>query len=284
QDDWTPGRFLINYGVRYDVHQADITTSQVSPRLNINYTANAQNKFHADYDRLFQPVAIEDVIKLQGADTAPFQPERDDFFEVGWQHQKSGTTVSLDTYYRAEKNTIDDQTFGDTQIDIPINFAKGYTRGVEVSLEGALSHTVSYYANYARSWAKGAGPIVGGLLGGASPSGYFYDDHDQTHTASLGVSYSAKGTFATVDGEYGSGFPYGELDDAQGNPLQINYQRVPAHFIVDLGLGTKIGSGQVAFTVNNVVNHAYVIKQASPFSNVEWGQGRVYGLKLTQNF
>ena len=65
----------------------------------------------------------------------------------------------------AEKNTIDDQTFGATQIDLPVNFAKGYTRGLEASLDGPLVPSVSYYANYARSWAKGAGPIIGGLLG-----------------------------------------------------------------------------------------------------------------------
>ena len=37
EDDWTPGRFLVNYGARYDVHQAFATTSQLSPRLNVTY-------------------------------------------------------------------------------------------------------------------------------------------------------------------------------------------------------------------------------------------------------
>jgi len=296
QDDWTTGRLLINYGARYDVHQADITTSQLSPRLNLAYTVGKE-KFHAYYDRLFQPVAVEDVIRLNTTAAAfqPFQPERDDFFETGWQHTQGGTNLSLDAYYRAEKNTIDDQVFGATQIDIPVNFAKGYTRGVEFSLDGPLTKTVSYYANYARSWAKGAGPIIGGLLGEAPP-GYFNDDHDQTHTASFGVSYSARGSFATLDGEYGSGFPYGEIDrtnasgapilDAQGNPFPtaINYIRVPPHTILNVGVGTTFGSLQVALTVDNLVNHAYVIKQAGPFSDVEWGQGRTYGVKLTQNF
>ena len=294
QDDWTTGRTLINYGLRYDVHQADVTTSQLSPRLNLTYTVG-KNAFHAYYDRLFQPVPVEDVIKLQGASTAPAQPERDDFFETGWTHTQSGTTLSLDGYYRAEKNTIDDQTFGATQIDLPINFAKGYTRGLEASLDGPLVKNVSYYANYARSWAKGAGPIIGGLLGEA-PTGYFYDDHDQTNTASFGMTYSRAGSYATLDGEYGSGFPYGEIDetntngvpvlDNQGNPFPtaLNYLRVPVHTILNFGVGTNFGSMQLAFTVNNLLNHGYVVKQASAFSDVEWGQGRAYGVKLTQNF
>ncbi len=296
QDDWTTGRTRVNYGVRYDVHQADITTSQLSPRLNLTYTAG-KDQLHAYYDRLFQPVAIEDVKRLStsAASIKPFQPERDDFFEIGETHTQSGTAVSVDAYYRAEKNTIDDQVFGATQIDIPINFAKGYTRGVEVSVDGPLVKNLSYYANYARSWAKGAGPISGGLLGEA-PSSYFNDDHDQTHTASFGLSYSLRGSYATLDGEYGSGFPYGEIDrlgpdgnpilDASGSPFptSINYIRVPVHTILNFGVGTTFGSMQLAFTVNNLLNHGYVIKEAGPFSDVEWGQGRAYGVKLTQSF
>lgn len=296
QDDWTTGRTLINYGVRYDVHQADITTSQLSPRLNLTYTAG-KDQLHAYYDRLFQPVAIENVKHLSSSAVSikPFQPERDDFFEVGETHRQSGTSVSIDAYYRAEKNTIDDQVFGATQIDIPINFAKGYTRGVELAVEGPLVKNVSYYANYARSWAKGAGPISGGLLGEV-PTTYFNDDHDQTHTASFGLSYSLRGSYATLEGEYGSGFPYGEIDrlDANGSPIldasgspfptTINYLRVPVHTILNFGIGTTFGTMQLAFTVNNLLNHGYVIKQAGPFSNVEWGQGRAYGVKLTQSF
>jgi len=283
QDDWTTGRTLVDYGIRYDVHQADATTSQVSPRLNLTYTAG-QNKFHAYYDRLFQPIAVEDVIQLgiAGATTI-FQPERDDFFETGYTRQIGGTTLSLDGYYRAEKNTIDDQPYGNTQIAIPFNLAKGYTRGLEIALDGPLSRTVSYYANYARSWAKAAGPIIGGLLGNA-PSSYFYDDHDQTHSASFGLAYQNHGTFGTLDGEYGSGFPFGEIDDAQGNPTTLNYVRVPVHTILNGSVGAQLGHSQIAFTVGNLLNHGYVIKQAGPFTDTEWGQGRTYGVKWTQNF
>lgn len=283
QDDWTTGRTLINYGARYDIHQADHTTSQLSPRLNVTYTVGA-DKFHAYYNRLFQPIAVEDVINLGIPGTvSQFQPERDDFFETGWTHTTRGTTVSLDTYYRAEKNTVDDQVFGNTQIDIPVNLAKGYTRGVELAVDGPVTHTLSYYANYARSWAKAAGPIIGGLLGDA-PTSYFYDDHDQTHSASFGLSYDNKGTFATVDGEYGSGFPYGQANDAQQHPVALNYMRVPVHTILNLSLGTTLGHNQVALTVGNLLNHGYVIKEAGPFTNTQWGQGRVYGVKWTSAF
>ncbi len=64
QDDWTPGRLLVNYGVRYDQHKTDTTTSQFSPRLNLTYALSGRDKVHAYYDRLFQPASIEDIRRL----------------------------------------------------------------------------------------------------------------------------------------------------------------------------------------------------------------------------
>jgi hypothetical protein len=154
---------------------------------------------------------------------------------------------------------------------------------VEFALDGPLSKSVSYYANFARSWAKAVGPINGGLLG-VVPTDYFYVDHDQTNTASFGVSYDAHGVYADLEGEYGSGFPYGQLNDAGGNPIGLNYLRVRPHTTLDFTIGGHRGPVELAFLVSNVLNYAYVIKQASPFSNTQWAPGRTFGAKLTLSF
>jgi hypothetical protein len=219
----------------------------------------------------------------------PVQPERDNFFETGWSHRQGGATFSVDAYYRSEINTVDDQTYGATQIDIPVNFKKGYARGVEFSLDGPISQSTSYFANYARSWAQGAGPIIGGLFGsGGVPIGYFFVDHDQTETSSFGLSYKRGDTYADLDGEYGSGFPYGQMGSSAA-PTAINYIFTDPHTTFDLDFGTRlwttrIGTGQIGFLVDNVLNHAYIIKYAGAFSGTEWAPGRAYGIKLTQNF
>lgn len=295
QDDWTRGRYLINYGARYDIHQADVTTSQISPRLNMTYHLSGRDDIHADYGRLFQPVPLEDIVKLSESNSAPFQPERDDFFDTGLEHRQGGATISADAYYRAEKNAVDDATFGNTQIDIPENYSKGYARGLELAIDGPFSKTTSYYLNYARSWAKEAGPVSGGLLAEA-PSSYFYDDHDQTNTASFGAAYEHHGIYANFDGEYGSGFTYGENDetDSSGNPVldsggnpiptALNFFRTHPHLTFNLAAGRQIGGVDVAFIIDNMLNHAYIIKQASVFSDTQWAQGRSYGLKLTMKF
>jgi len=278
QDDWTPGRLLVNYGVRYDQHKTDTTTSQLSPRLNFTYTLSGRDKLHAYYDRLFQPAPIEDIRKLD-PNAVPFKPERDNFYEVGYQHENGGITTSISGYYKTVQDVIDENILAGTQIREPFNVQKGYVRGIEFALDGSLTRELSFYANYARSWARANGDFTGGLTPVGAPPGYFYEDHDQTHTASVGLAYEKHGNTVSLDGEYGSGFPYGQ--DANGLP---NVVRVPAHFIFNLELGTKIGTGQFALSAINVLNHSYVIKQASPFSDREWGQGRTLGVKWTQNF
>jgi len=278
QDDWTPGRFLVNYGVRYDQHKTDTTTSQVSPRLNLTYTLDKRDKVHAYYNRLFQPAPIEDIRRLD-PNAVPFKPERDNFYEVGYQHDNGGITTSVSAYYKTVQDVIDENILGGTQIREPFNVQKGYVRGLEFAVDGSLTRNLSFYANYARSWARAAGDFTGGLTPQGAPPGYFYEDHDQTHTASLGLAYQKRGQSVNLDGEYGSGFPYGQSD--AGLP---NFYRVPAHFIINLQVATKIGRGQLALSAINLLNHGYVIKQASQFSDREWGQGRTLGVKWTQNF
>ena len=283
QDDWTPGRWSINFGARYDIHKADTETSQLSPRLNLTYAASGHEKFHAYYDRLFQPAAIEDVRKIDPT-AAPFKPERDNFYEIGWQHTTPKFNVGFSAYYKTEQDVIDENVLEGTTIREPFNVEKGYVRGLELTTDGQFSPTVSYYANVARSWARSAGATTGGFNTPQTIIGYFYDAHDQTNTISLGATYDHHGTFFDIDGEYGSGFPYGEVDDAGGNPLAVNFLRLSPHFIFNAAFGLPLKHGQIALTCDNIANHGYILKQAGPFTDTEWGQARTLGMKLTENF
>ena len=277
-----PGRWTLDAGLRYDSHKAQNATSQVSPRINATYTLSATDKVHAYYNRLFQPAAIEDVRALSGSTVSdnsvitPINPERDDFYEVGWLHHHHGTNISVSGYYKTAKDVIDDQPLGNTQIEIPINITKGYVRGIEFAVDTPVTKTVTAYANYARAWAKAAGVITGGVANTDPPADYFPEDHDQTDTASVGLSYDNAGTYASLDGEYGSGFPYQDDDGI--------FRRVSPHFIFNGVLGHKIGAFDAAFTVDNILNHPYIIKQAGTFTDREYGAGRSYGVRLTFKF
>jgi len=137
---------------------------------------------------------------------------------------------------------------------------------------------VSFYANYARSWAQSAGNFTGGFIPLSTSPNYFYDDHDQTDTASFGVSFKHAGLFWDIDGEYGSGFRYGD------NGTQVNYLRTEPHLIFDTSAGATTGHSALAFSVINVLNHPYIITEGGVFSQQQWGQARTYGMKYTYNF
>lgn len=278
EDDWSPGRWRINYGVRYDEHKTDTDQSQFSPRFNTVYVASRHDKLHADYDREFQPAPVEDVRKLD-ATTAPFLPERDNFYEAGYQHDNAGYTETFSAYYKTEDNVIDDNVIAGTLIPEPFNVQKGYVRGLEWTVSGPIVKNLSFYANYSRSWAQSAGAFTGGFIPLATSPDYFYDDHDQTDTASVGADYERNGTFASIDGEYGSGFPYGESPTGQ-----VNYLWTEPHFIFDGSAGANIQRGTIELTVINLLNRPYIITQGGVFSTTQWGQGRTFGLKYTYNY
>jgi len=242
------------------------------------YIAGRHDKFHADYDREFQPAAVEDVRKLD-ASTAPFKPERDNFYEAGYQHDNAGYTQTFSAYYKTEQDVIDENTITGTIIPEPFNVQKGYVRGLEWTVSGPIVKSVSFYANYSRSWAQSAGQFTGGFIPLSTSQGYFYDDHDQTGTASLGATYERNGTFLDLDGEYGSGFPYG-----QSSTGEVNYIRTEPHFIVDGSAGATYKHGTIELTVINVLNHPYIITEGGVFSTQQWGQGRTFGLKYTYGF
>ena len=250
----------------------------MSASLRIAVIADSHDKFHADYDREFQPVSVEDVRQLDPT-TAPFLPERDNFYEAGYQHDSGGYTETFSAYYKTEQDVVDENTITGTIILEPFNVQKGYVRGLEWAVSGPIAPSVSFYANYSRSWAQSAGNFTGGFIPLATSPNYFYDDHDQTDTASVGASYERNGTFMDIDGEYGSGFPYGTSPTGQ-----INYIWTQPHFIFDSSVGAKVQRGTVEFTVINVLNRPYIITEGGVFGTTQWGEGRTFGVKYTYNF
>lgn len=292
QDDWTPGRFEANYGVRYDVNNQDLTTNQVSPRVNMKYRLNGHDTLHAYYDKLFQPVSVEDAAHLVGNDTigdngtdSPDKPERDDFYEAGIDHTQRRWTFGLLAYYKTGRDVRDDDEVGNANIFLPVDDAKAYFNGYEFTMSHEFSSALHGYGNFAASWNKNAGPVTGGLNEGPLPTTYFFDDHDQTYTSTAGLAYDRRGVYGDLDGEYGSGQPYGEIDNSDGVPLDVNYLRVPPHLIFNLDAGKRWSSGfKAGVFVNNMFNDAYIIKEITGLSDAQFAEGRVVGVNLSQEF
>ena len=181
---------------------------------------------------------------------------------------------------------MDNQAIGDTLVEVPINEARGIVKCVEFSLDRTLSKNLTAYASYGLSRGLASGPVSGGLLGlEGLPPGYFIDDHDRTHVAAMNLSYDGKRTYALLTGEFASGLPFGELEDANGDPVSINFNRAPSYFLLNFGVGHKFRSGfEVAFNVNNLLDKKYVIAEDNLFRRSIFGQRRAFGMKASWTF
>ncbi len=223
EDEWKPFESLtVNYGLRFDQLDAFRHENQLSPRLNLVWTPMEGTTFHAGYARYFSPppfelIASTAVLKFVG--TSGEQPgtqndlprsERDNYFDVGVQQKIGGLTLGLDAYDKQAKNLVDEGQFGAPIILTPFNYRVGYARGVELSANYA-SGGLSAYGNFAVSQAKGK-DIVSSQFNfdpgdlAVIARQYIFLDHDQTYTASAGVSYRfEEGTRVSADLLYGSG-------------------------------------------------------------------------------
>jgi hypothetical protein len=81
-------------------------------------------------------------------------------------------------------------------------------------------------------------------------------------------------TFVTLETQYGSGFPVAFLDGTEG--------RLPAHFQVNLALGRLPTPHHLGYelTVDNALDHRYLIKVDNGFNTTQWNVPLRAELKL----
>ncbi|WP_198351176.1 TonB-dependent receptor [Flavisphingomonas formosensis] len=207
QDEWKILPHLtLNIGGRFDAYDGYRSEHQFSPRANLSWQPTPTTTIHAGYARYFSPapfelVATTSVAKFSGTsaaapttlDTTPFA-ERQNYFDLGFQ-QKIGSAFSfgVDGYYRRSHNLIDEGQFGAPIILTPFNYRRGRIKGVEVN--GSYSEGPwMIYGNFA--YAKAQGKDIVSSQFSFDPDDlayirvhYIYLDHDQTYTASAGITY-----------------------------------------------------------------------------------------------
>ena len=250
QDEWRPvDKLTVNYGLRYDRVDAFVTADQLSPRIGLVYKATPDTTLHAAYSRYFTPPPTELVTtktldlfantsNAQPGLNSPILPERSHYFDAGaTQKITSGVNVGVDGYYKIIKDLIDEGQFGQALIFTPFNYSKGKIYGVELT-GNYRSGNFTSYANFAytRSLAKEVASAQ--FEFGQDELDYIathwiHTDHDQTYTASAGISYLWLGTLLSTDATFGSGLRSGFA----------NTEHVPSNFQVNLGAMRKFTLG-----------------------------------------
>jgi outer membrane receptor protein involved in Fe transport len=291
EDKWTPSAHLaVNAGLRYDHSTGYTGGSQLSPRLEINDEIAHGTVLHAYYGRLYSAPSLEDVrrdavITQTASAAAPvydLQPERDTYVEVGIARTfRPGLRAYLNAFDRTAVNVLDTTQLANTPLFAVFNNAVGRDRGLELRLDAASARVDSGVSlTYSRAEAAG---ISGGTFlfppDAAGDLTFQPEDHDQRwtgnafYTRRLGADLK---TFATLQAEYGTGFPV-EFESGEG--------RLPAHWILDASLGRQAdrATKRLGYTlsVDNLLDHRYVIKVNNGFNTTQWNAPRRVVLRLT---
>lgn len=295
QDKWSPSPGMtIDYGVRYD-HSTGFTGGwQVSPRIGLNVSSDDRNVAHFYYGRFYAAPQLEDVraacVALQGCPSTPvynLQPERDSYYEIGLAHTFSPTMSGYVNYFtRTAVNVLDTTQLLNTPIQAVFNNARGRSEGVELRLQGRTAVQDTWFVSGTISKAEAAGVSGSTFLfppDALTSTDFALEDHDQTYAANAAFTHkfgASRGLFATLQTEYGTGYPV---------QFQSGDGRLPAHLTFDLALGKEAGrtsGGSLGYnlSVDNLLNHQFIYKIANGFNTTQIASGRQMVFKVTAPF
>ncbi len=176
------------------------------------------------YGRQFIPTNIEDLRAITSASqggvvSAPTLPERDDFYEVGITHRfPVGVVLKLSGYHKKSSPGTDDTQVPGTAITTDVNIQQIRVTGIEGVVEVRPAGPLSGFLNVALAHAYGYGAVTGGFFTATPPGQPFDLDHDQRLSATVGLTFSAKGLLVTATGIYGSGLNGGLVPNSPNLP------------------------------------------------------------------
>jgi len=299
QDQWQASTPLtLNYGLRYDVSDGYVDENQWSPRVNFVYQLDEADALHGGFSRYFTPPTLEliaptDIAKFQGTTNqlpsdvnTSVSAERDSYYDLGLTHSFTPQwQAGVDGYYKDAKNLLDEGQFGQALVFSPFNYARGRVWGVELttSYSGDLS---SAYFNLAYARALGNQVVSGQYNFDPAELAYIQNhyvhlDHDQTWTASGGVSRLWAGTRYSLDGIYGSGLRAGFANS--GSLPSYTQFDISASRSFELGGFGDVG---VRLAIINLLDRVYEIRDGSGIGvgASQFGPRRGLYLGLTKTF
>jgi outer membrane receptor protein involved in Fe transport len=273
QDTWKVGRFIANYGIRFDQYlanqndgQAGVNADQLSPRLNFSYKVDTLTDLRWSYDHLFNTPPI-----AQGALVGEsIQPEIIDQYDIGITHKiRPNQTISLAYYVKSIKDQVDvGLLVPGSQIGLysAVNFDRGEVHGTEFSYEITPPKGVGWdgFLNFTYSAAKPNGYDNTGQL---APD---YNDHDQRETLGSGIAYLFKsGSSAALTYDAGSGLASSTIPPS-------NVRHPNQEFGLHFSTGDRLygGRGGISLDIANVFDNTQIINFQSAFSGTRFQEGR----------
>jgi len=194
---------------------------------------------------------------------SPVKSESSRYLDIGATHQvTSALNFGIDGFYKRVTNLIDEGQFGQALIFLPFNYAKGKIYGVELTANYKTDNLTAY-ANLAHTVSL-AKTVTSAQFNFAQDeldyiaNNWVHTDHDQTYTASAGVSYVWSGIHWSADSFFGSGLRSGFA----------NTEHLPSYVQVNLGAsrkfqGADFGPFEARLAVVNAFDKVYEIRDGS---------------------
>jgi outer membrane receptor protein involved in Fe transport len=309
EDKWEMSPNIVwNYGLRYDHSTGYVGGWQISPRIGVSVWDGGKNVAHAYYGRFYAAPLLEDVrqdcvaLSQQSpcSSTNPvydLKPESDAYYELGLTHSfNSQFTGSVNVFRKTVVNILDTQQFLNTPLFAVFNNAIGLNNGVELRLQDRMLDGDQWFLTGTISGSYAACVSGSTFLFPPNPSGVScaaqlsLEDHSETIASTAAYTHRFGGHklwFATLQGNYGSGFPV-QFEDANVSL----HGTLPAHTTVDLALGRVLTPGTgpqdqgigVSLQLLNVLNHQYPIKVANGFNTTQIANGRTFLVRFSAPF
>lgn len=276
-DSIKAGRWTLSLGARWDSYRFQVRGNQLQPRVGVAYHLRETNTvLRASYNRLYQTPPNENLLLSSSGGARPIQPERQNFYELGFQQAVSNWLKISGTYYHKDaRDQQDNNNFFNTGVIFPVSLARIRVNGAEGRIETRERKGFTGTLSLTHYRAISTPPFTGGLFLGQDSidilsQGPFVIDHDQTLSAHGVLLWRGrKGWFGSASIRYDSGLVANPSDpkEVAADPdyrdllpyvnLTGKPARVRPRTITDLGFGYRRSVGdrtrwELALQVNNI--------------------------------
>ncbi len=221
-------KWRVEAGLRYDgmnfnrKAHADLTESQVSPRVGATYMLDGKNLLKTSWGKFIQfppTFLLERNYTNDGwidyrPESADLNPERSESFDFSWEHQLSPEMLLRVTpFYRVYSNLMQNRPYDPDNPEsiayVYDNLGDGRSKGVECYLSKKFSGKWEGWMSY--TWMK-AMANASSFYSLIDPTVWSYVDWDQRHTLNAVISYHQNVWTNDIQLSYGSG--YSDVVDA----------------------------------------------------------------------
>lgn len=320
QDHVRFGRFTATLGLRYDSYGFLVNGAQWQPRVGLAYHLKETGTvFRIAYNRLYQTPPNENLLLSSSAaaaqlapeivrqtfGNAPVQlkPERQNFYEAGFQQSIANIlTVAGSYYHKDATDQQDNNNFFNTGIIFPITLKSIRVNGTEGRIEMRPRRGLTANVSITHARAISTPPFTGGLFIGndaveSLAAGPFVIDHDQKLGVSTMLSYAHRnGWFGTWMTRYDSGLVANPSDPVvvAADPdysdllpyIELNTRpaRVRPRTITDLVGGYRhkvndLARWEVGVQVTNITNQTALYNFQSVFVGTRVVQPRTAAIR-----